>query len=64
LNWQHDPPSFNKAGIFLGLWLSLVERAVRVGEVQGSNPCSPMFFPCLESAAVGPWGKDPIAAST
>jgi hypothetical protein len=28
-----------------GLWLSLVERAVRVGEVQGSNPCSPIFLP-------------------
>ena len=24
-----------------GLWLSLVERFVRVEEVQGSNPCSP-----------------------
>ena len=26
------------------MWLSLVERAVRVGEVQGSNPCSPIFL--------------------
>ena len=31
-------------GLF-GLWLSLVERSVRVGEVQGSNPCSPMSSP-------------------
>jgi hypothetical protein len=30
-----------KVSLF-GLWLSLVERAVRVGEVQGSNPCSPI----------------------
>ena len=30
-----------KKRLLFGLWLSLVERAVRVGEVQGSNPCSP-----------------------
>ena len=27
-----------------GLWLSLVERLPRVQEVQGSNPCSPIFL--------------------
>jgi hypothetical protein len=27
-----------------GLWLSLVERCVRVAEAVGSNPTSPIFF--------------------
>ncbi len=30
---------------FYGLWLSLVERSVRDGEVVGSNPASPIFRP-------------------
>ncbi len=34
-----SPPSAGR--IEFGLWLSLVERLVRVEEVQGSNPCSP-----------------------
>src|ERR1700691_4531546 len=48
-NGRVVPPSFpparmiTKVSLF-GLWLSLVERAVRVGEVQGSNPCSPTII--------------------
>ncbi len=28
---------------FVGMWLSLVERSVRDGEVGGSNPLTPIF---------------------
>jgi hypothetical protein len=48
--WQDDFPfsSLQERGcrktVLFGLWLSLVERAVRVGEVQGSNPCSPIAW--------------------
>ena len=31
--------------VCFGLWLSLVERCVRVAEVVGSNPTSPTTFP-------------------
>ena len=33
--------------IFIGAWLSLVERTVRDREVGGSNPLAPMFL-CSE----------------
>lgn len=32
-------------GVFLGAWLSLVERFVRDEEVAGSNPVAPIFSP-------------------
>ena len=43
LVWVRLPPSAPADGVevFVGAWLSLVERRVRVAEVGGSNPLAP-----------------------
>src|SRR5205823_3417640 len=48
-------PADNSIPATIGVWLSLVERCVRVAEVGGSNPLTPIFCCTPPKEGVGRW---------